>query len=111
MRTLIRGGRVIDPANGVDSMLNLLVEDGKIAWAGTEEPRADTVIDATGKIVTPGFIDIHMHEDPVENGALQQCIFPMMLRQGVTTAVGGNCGINVYDPGTIWTWWTGRVPR
>jgi len=99
MRTLIRGGRVIDPANGVDSMLNLLVEDGKIAWAGTEEPRADTVIDATGKIVTPGFIDIHMHEDPVENGALQQCIFPMMLRQGVTTAVGGNCGINVYDPG------------
>lgn len=39
-----------------------------------------------------------MHEDPVESGKIRQCIFPMMLRQGVTTAVGGNCGGNVYDP-------------
>ena len=61
-------------------------------------PEADEIIDATGKIVTPGFIDIHMHEDPVEDGKIRQCIFPMMLRQGVTTAVGGNCGGNVHDP-------------
>ena len=98
MKTLIFGGHVIDPANKVDAWLNLLVEDGKIAWAGKEKPEADKYIDATGKIVTPGFIDIHMHEDPVEAGEIQQCIFPMMLRQGVTTAVGGNCGINVHDP-------------
>lgn len=98
MKTLIYGGHVIDPANHVDGMLNLLIEDGKIAWAGTAMPEADRKIDATGKIVAPGFIDIHMHEDPVENGKIQPCIFPMMLRQGVTTAVGGNCGINVYDP-------------
>ena len=98
MKTLIYGGRVIDPANRVDGMLNLLIEDGKIAWAGTGMPEADRMIDATGKIVAPGFIDIHMHEDPVADGKIQPCIFPMMLRQGVTTAVGGNCGINVYDP-------------
>ena len=98
MKTLIFGGRVIDPANKVDAFLNLLVEDGKIAWAGKGRPAADRVIDATGKIVTPGFIDIHMHEDPVAEGNIAQCIFPMMLRMGVTTAVGGNCGINVYDP-------------
>ena len=98
MKTLIFGGHVIDPANKVDAFLNLLVEDGKIAWAGREMPEADRLIDATGKIVTPGFIDIHMHEDPVAQGDIAQCIFPMMLRQGVTTAVGGNCGINVYDP-------------
>ena len=98
MKTLIFGGHVIDPANRVDGMLNLLVEDGKILWVGTEMPEADLRIDATGKIVSPGFIDIHMHEDPVENGRIDQCIFPMMLRQGVTTAVGGNCGINVADP-------------
>ena len=98
MRTLIYGGHVIDPANRVDGLLNLLIEDGKIAWAGTAMPQADTYIDAAGKIVTPGFIDIHLHEDPVENGKIQPCIFNMMLRQGVTTAVGGNCGINVYDP-------------
>ncbi len=98
MKILIRGGHVIDPANRVDGKLNLLVEDGKIVWAGTGTEDADRVIDATGKIVTPGFIDIHMHEDPVEDGKLQQDIFLMMLRQGVTTATGGNCGINVCDP-------------
>ena len=98
MKTLIYGGRVIDPRNHTDGIRNLLIEDGKVAYVGTGFPEADTRIDATGKIVSPGFIDIHMHEDPVENGAIRQCIFPMMLRQGVTTAVGGNCGGNVYDP-------------
>ena len=67
MKTLIYGGRVIDPANRVDGLLNLLVEDGKIAWAGTDKPQADFCIDATGKIVTPGFIDLHLHEDPVQS--------------------------------------------
>ena len=98
MKILIFGGRVIDPANGVDDLLNILVEDGRIAWLGKEQPAADRAIDATGKIVTPGFVDIHMHEDPVKDGDIDQCIFPMYLRQGVTTVVGGNCGINVYDP-------------
>ena len=98
MKTLICGGHVIDPANRVNGNLNILIEDGKIAWVGTSIPEADRTIDATGKIVTPGFIDIHMHEDPVENGRIESCIFDMMLRMGVTTAVGGNCGINVYDP-------------
>ena len=99
MKTLIYGGRVIDPANRVDGMLNLLIEEGKILWAGTGMPDADRKIDATGKIVTPGFIDIHMHEDPVAQGHIAQDIFLMMLRMGVTTAVGGNCGINVDHPG------------
>ena len=98
MKTLICGGHVIDPANRVNGKLNLLIEDGRIAWVGTSLPNADRMIDASGKIVTPGFIDIHLHEDPVENGKIRPCIFPMMLRQGVTTAVGGNCGINVHDP-------------
>ncbi len=98
MKTLIFGGRVIDPANGVDGLVNLLLEDGKVVWTGRECPAADVAIDAAGKIVAPGFVDIHMHEDPVEDGKIRQCIFPMMLRQGVTTAVGGNCGGNVHDP-------------
>ena len=98
MKTLIYGGRVIDPANRVDSRLNLLIEDGAIAWVGTSMPQADQMIDATGKVVCPGFIDIHLHEDPIAEGRIQNCIFEMMLKMGVTTAVGGNCGINVYDP-------------
>ena len=99
MKTLIYGGRVIDPANRVDGLLNLLVEDGRIAWAGTDKPQADEYIDATGRIVTPGFIDMHLHEDPVgESGKIQPCIFETMLRMGVTTVLGGNCGINYHDP-------------
>ena len=98
MKTLIFGGRVIDPANRVDAQLNLLIEDGKIAWVGTTLPAADETIDATGKVVTPGFIDIHLHEDPVVDGKIVPDIFNSMLRMGVTTVAGGNCGINVYDP-------------
>ncbi len=99
MKTLIYGGRLIDPANRVDSLLNLLIEDGKVAWVGSGMPEADEKIDATGKIVSPGFVDIHMHEDPVgEDGSIQFDIFHSMLRMGVTTAAGGNCGINVCDP-------------
>ena len=93
MKTLIFGGHVIDPANGIDAIKNILIEDGKIAALCDDRPQADQVIDATGMTVTPGFIDIHLHEDPMEGGEIQQCIFHMMLRQGVTTAVGGNCGI------------------
>ena len=81
MKTLIFGGRVMDPANQTDGNFNILLENGKVAWIGTDMPEADVTIDATGKIVTPGFIDIHMHEDPVEDGKIRQCIFPMMLRQ------------------------------
>lgn len=93
MKTLIIGGRVIDPANRVDAKLNLLIENGKVVWAGDEKVAADQVIDATGCVVAPGFIDIHMHEDPIgEGGRIDLCIYDCMLRMGVTTAVGGNCG-------------------
>ena len=99
MKTLIYGGRLIDPANRVDGLHNLLIEDGKVIWVGQGHPDADQTIDATGKIVSPGFIDIHMHEDPVgEDGKIAYDIANSMLRMGVTTATGGNCGINVYDP-------------
>ncbi len=103
MKTLIHGGLLIDPANKVKAKLNVLLEDGKVAAVTSGMPEADQYIDATGKIVTPGFIDIHMHEDPVgEDGKIvndEKAIFQCMLRMGVTTALGGQCGDNVYDPG------------
>jgi N-acyl-D-amino-acid deacylase len=99
LKTLIYGGHVIDPANRVDAQLNILYEDGKILWVGREKPQADQIVDASGKIVAPGFVDIHMHEDKVDaDGHIDHDIFLAMLQMGVTTAVGGNCGINVYDP-------------
>ena len=85
MRILIKGGRVIDPANAVDEILDLLIEDGKIIRLGrsTAEPTLNTrgngktsknsrsqtagvesidrVMDATGLVVCPGLIDMHVH--------------------------------------------------
>lgn len=98
MKTLIKNGLLIDPANQIQAYLNLVLEDGRVAAVTEECPEADSVIDAAGRVVAPGFIDIHMHEDPVKDGHIEYCIFNAMLRMGVTTAVGGNCGINVYDP-------------
>lgn len=104
MKTLIYGGRVIDPADGVDSKLNVLLEDGKIATVCADEPPADRRVDAAGMAVCPGFVDSHVHEDPVDaQGRIyadpDRSVFSCMLRMGVTTVVGGNCGVNVCDPG------------
>ena len=61
-RLLIRGGRVIDPAAGTDLEGDVLVEEGRIGavGAGLEADGAD-VVDATGLVVAPGFVDPHVH--------------------------------------------------
>ena len=62
MKTLLKGGRVINPATNTDAVMDLLVEDGKVTqWAEKIQEEADEVIDATGKWVVPGFIDVHVH--------------------------------------------------
>lgn len=103
MKILIHNGLVIDPENLVCSKRSLYLENGKIAAVPAAEVQADLVIDAAGKIVCPGFIDIHMHEDPLTaDGKLysddEKAILACMLRMGVTTAVGGNCGENYSHP-------------
>lgn len=63
MKTLIKNGRVIDPATNTDKVMNILVEDDKIAdrFEGDKAVEADEVIDANGMYVMPGFIDLHVH--------------------------------------------------
>jgi len=65
---LIKGGRIIDPANNIDTITDLLIDDeGKIGRVGTADPalKYDTVIDAENMVVAPGFIDVHVHfRDP-----------------------------------------------
>jgi len=58
---LIKNGRVIDPANGIDKECDVLIADDKIASVGKVEKPVQKVIDAAGKLVTPGLIDIHVH--------------------------------------------------
>jgi predicted amidohydrolase len=83
---LIRGGRVIDPAQNIDGLLDVLISNGRISKIGKELPPQESqqIFDAWGKIVTPGLIDVHFHvyhkiyrngADPDDAG----------VRQGVTT--------------------------
>ncbi len=58
---LIRGGRVIDPANGVDAVCDVWIDNGRIAGIGCFDGAAETTIDAAGQIVCPGLIDMHVH--------------------------------------------------
>ncbi|MGM9571351.1 MAG: dihydroorotase [bacterium] len=65
-KLLIKGGRLVDPAENIDGEYDLLIIDGKVAEVGSDlsEPTAET-IDASGKLVTPGLIDMHVHlRDP-----------------------------------------------
>ena len=62
MKTLIKNGRIVDPSQQLDQVMDLLVEDGKIAEAAPHiDAAADEVFDATGLVVAPGFIDLHTH--------------------------------------------------
>ncbi|HEX3999168.1 MAG TPA: dihydroorotase [Pirellulales bacterium] len=58
---LIKNGRVIDPSQRMDRITNLLVRDGKIAAYDVLPNGQDVVVDAAGKIVSPGLIDMHVH--------------------------------------------------
>ncbi|MDI6600904.1 MAG: amidohydrolase family protein [Thermoanaerobacteraceae bacterium] len=99
MDILIKNGRAIDPSLNMDIELNIGIENGRIAYIGMDDIDAEHVINATGKIVAPGFIDIHMHEDPLVDGEIGYDIAWRMASMGVTTAVGGNCGISPIDVG------------
>ena len=89
---LITGGSYPDFDAGVMKQANIGVSEGKIAYIGPGEPAARQVADASGKVVSPGFIDIHMHEERFLTEGEQYVIAQKMLEMGVTTAVGGNCG-------------------
>ena len=89
---LIINGLCPDYEAGQMVQKNIGLKDGKIAYLGDEMPEAAEVIDAAGKVVSPGFIDIHMHEEKFLKEGKKYSIGEMMLDMGVTTVVGGNCG-------------------
>jgi dihydroorotase len=62
-RLLIKGGRVIDPRQNLDKVTNILIENGKILGVGShlDTPANTPTIDASGKVVAPGLVDVHVH--------------------------------------------------
>lgn len=91
---LIRGGRVIDPANGVDEVADVAIRSGRIVAVekNLDPTLADQVYDARGKYVVPGLVDLHMHGFPyVTSTGID--VDEFCLRRGVTTAVdAGSAG-------------------
>ena len=62
MSILIKGGRVIDPANKIDAILDIFIQNNKISKVAQNiQASAETIIDATDKIVAPGIVDMHVH--------------------------------------------------
>lgn len=104
MTLLIKNGFVIDPANKINSKMNIIIENGFVSTVTKEEPYncndIDEIIDAKGKYVVPGFIDIHMHEEKYDEALdrLKKDITLSMLKMGVTSAFGGNCGTSTVNP-------------
>ena len=87
---LVRGGSVIDGTGKPPFEADLVINGGKIRYIGDASGiEGSATLDARGKIVSPGFIDIHNHSDfPLYVDGLAQS----GVRQGLTTVVTGNCG-------------------
>ena len=69
---VISGGRVVDPASGMDAIGDVAVLDGQISAVGTGLGSAERVIDATGLVVAPGFIDLHAHGQSIRPTACRR---------------------------------------
>lgn len=93
---IIRGGRVIDPAHGIDKVADLVIAGGKVAGIDIAAPEGAQVVDAKGAIVTPGLIDLHTH---VYWGGTSLGVDPDMyaLKSACTTVVdAGSAGPGNY---------------
>ena len=90
---LIKNASVLDGTGAAPFMADIAVENGMIKAVG-QFPNADAaqVIDAAGRFVTPGFIDIHQHAD---GACLRPGFGEVQLRQGLTATVNGNCGLSL----------------
>jgi len=87
---VIRGGRVVDGSGGESFEADVAVSDGLIAAVGEVAATGAEEIDARGRIVTPGFVDIHTHYDG--QATWGEHMQPSSWH-GVTTVVMGNCGV------------------
>lgn len=86
---VIKNGTIMDPKREKTTVANIAIVKDKIAYITREDIEGKEVIEAKGKIVCPGFIDIHTHVDGNKDCA------EGLVAMGVTTAYSGNCGMGV----------------
>lgn len=90
---IIKNATVVDGSGEGEQQADVAVESGRIAAVGDVSAwQADETIDAAGQVLSPGFIDVHTHDDMA---ALKTPDMTFKISQGVTTVVAGNCGISV----------------
>jgi len=94
---VIAGGTVVDGSGAARARNDVAIKDGRIAVIGRiPRSQAAQVIDASGLIVAPGFIDVHTHADNI----VDRPAASNFVRMGVTTVVAGNCGTSALDVST-----------
>ena len=89
---IIRNAKLVDGTGAPWQMGDLAVQDGKIVAVGCiPEMEAKETIDAQGKVLSPGFVDIHSHSDFAISGVP---FAESRVLQGITTEIGGDCGMS-----------------
>ena len=83
---VIRNGRVIDPESGLDAVRNIGILAGRVVAVSEAALEGERTLEATGLVVSPGFIDLHQHGQSLENYAAQ-------VRDGITTALELEIGV------------------
>jgi len=95
---LVRGATVVDGSGAPGRVADVAVAGGHIAAIGDlSQATAVHTVDATGRVLSPGFIDVHTHDD---RALLTPGAMTSKLSQGVTTVVTGNCGLSL-APGAV----------
>src|SRR5829696_9058655 len=95
---LLRNGQIVDGSGNPWFYGDVAIKDGKLVAIGSlPAAKANRIIDASGLVIAPGFIDVHTHadEDLYRNPSAEN-----FIRDGVTTIVTGNCGGSVREVGT-----------
>ncbi len=87
---VVSGGRVMDPESGLDAVRHIGIRDGKVEALSETPLSGDEVLDASGLVVAPGFIDIHVHGQHAAG-------YDYMARDGVTTALDLEAGATGLD--------------